>query len=111
MSDLPHRLAQGVQRVVIRTFGDRPAEELRQAIERGRVHVKFTGTRGGTEVGVRLEPERTDLSRADVATGSGTVHLEGRLSLDGVAVRCIADVDVATREGTGRLEILPADAT
>jgi len=32
------------------------------------------------------------------------VHLEGKLTLDYVRVRCIADIDLKTLEGKGRLE-------
>jgi hypothetical protein len=31
------------------------------------------------------------------------IHVEGELTLDYVRVRCIADVDLATLEGTGHL--------
>jgi hypothetical protein len=34
------------------------------------------------------------------------VHLEGALKLDGVPVRCVADIELSTVTGTGRLEIL-----
>jgi hypothetical protein len=106
MSELPHKLAQGDHKVAVRTFGDEPVRELQEAIERGYVHVTFTETQGGTELGVRLDPERTSLAGADFTAGTGTVHLAGNLTLDYVKVRCVADVDVATREGKGHLEIL-----
>ena len=39
---------------------------------------------------------------------SGTVHLEGGLTLDYVKVRCIADIDLTTLAGQGHLEIVAA---
>jgi hypothetical protein len=75
-------------------------------VDRNYVHVKFTETRGGTELGFRLEPEYSDLSKADWANGKGEVRLAGRLKLDGVPVRCVADIDLAKQEGWGHLEIL-----
>jgi hypothetical protein len=76
---------------------------FKEAIDRNYVHIKFTDTRGGTELGVRLDPASCDFSTADFDNGSGTVHIEGGLTLDYVKVKCIADVDLSTLEGTGRL--------
>lgn len=106
MSELPHRLSQGDHRVVYRPQRDDATEELREAVDRRYVHVLFTETQGGTELGFRLDESRSDLSGADWEGRKGSVHLEGELTLDGVPVRCVADIDVGTAEGTGRLEIL-----
>jgi hypothetical protein len=106
MSELPHRLSQGDHPVAYRPQRGDATEELREAIDRQYVHVLFTETRGGTELGFRLDQGRSDLSRADWQGRGGSVHLEGELNLDGVPVRCVADLDVGTAEGTGRLEIL-----
>ena len=106
MSELVERLSQGNHRITYRPKRDDARSELRAAIERDYVHVLFTDTRGGTELGFRPDAERSDLSRADWEAGEGTVHLEGDLKLDGVPVRCVADIDLASVEGTGRLEIL-----
>ena len=105
MSDLPHRLSQGEHKVAIRARRDDPRTELKEAVERGYVLVLFTETRGGTELGFELDAERSDVSGADWDAGEGSLHLEGELTLDGVPVRCVADVDVASLEGTGHLEI------
>ena len=80
--------------------------ELKDAIGREYVHVLFTDTRGGTELGFRLDQSRSDVSKADWERGEGAVHLEGALKLDGVPVRCVADIELSTVTGTGRLEIL-----
>jgi hypothetical protein len=110
MSDLPHRLAEGHHPVTVRPAGEQPLSELAHAIERGHVHVKFTGTRGGTELGIQLDRNRTDLGRADFEKGHGRVRLVGNVTLDSVRVRCIADIDLATLDGTGHLEILDEGA-
>ncbi len=109
MSDLPTRLSQGDHPVAYRAGRGDARTELRDAIARQYVHVLFTGTQGGTELGFRPD-ERSDLSRADWEKGEGTVHLEGELNIDGVQVRCVADLDLATVEGTGHLEILQESA-
>jgi hypothetical protein len=76
---------------------------FKEAIDRDYVHIIFTKTKGGTELGVRLDRDDCDFSKADFENGSGTVRLEGGLTLDYVKVRCIADLALATLEGTGHL--------
>jgi len=110
MSELAERLSQGDHAITYRPRRDDARTELRAAIERDYVHVLFTGTRGGTEVGFRPDPARSDLSGANWEAGEGSVHLEGELSLDGTPVRCVADLDLGTVEGTGHLEILATAA-
>jgi len=81
---------------------------FKEAIDRNYVHIKFTKTRGGTELGVRLDREACDFSQADFDNGNGTVRIEGNLTLDYVKVRCIADIDLKTLEGKGHLEKVEA---
>lgn len=107
MSELVQKLAKGDHKVMIRSFRDNRVEELKERIDRyGYIHIKFTETRGGTELGVRLDNDLTDLSQVDWANGKGRAHFAGNLTLDYVKVRCVADVDLETMEGTGHLEIL-----
>jgi len=100
------RLSQGSHPVVAGLRPEKSVQALKEAIDRGYVHVKFTDTRGGTELGVRLDPAACDVSRADFANQSGTVYLEGGLTLDYVKVRCIAAIDLTTLAGQGHLKIL-----
>ena len=104
MDELVQRLSEGNHPVIAGRAES--AEGLKQSIDRGYVLVKFTDTRGGTELGVRLDEAATDLSGADFAQATGAVHLAGTLTLNYVKVRCVADVDLATLEGRGHLEIL-----
>jgi Core binding factor beta subunit len=104
MDELVQRLSKGDHPVVTSRY--KSAAELKQAIERGYVLVKFTDTRGGTELGVRLDNTATNLSGADFGQSAGAVHLVGNLTLNYVKVRQVADVDLATLGGTGHLEIL-----
>ena len=111
MSELVQKLAEGDHRVVLRSFQEDPVKELKDRIDRyNYVHVKFTETRGGTELGVRLDNELTDLSQANFDEGKGAVHLVGELTLDYVKVRCVADVNIENMEGKGHLEILEETA-
>src|SRR5512140_1892240 len=65
MDELVQRLAHGEHPINARRYPS--AAELHQAIERGYVLVKFTATQGGTELGLRLERERCNLSQANFA--------------------------------------------
>jgi hypothetical protein len=110
MSDLPDRLSQGNTRVSFRARRGDARAELREAIDRAYVHVLFTETQGGTEVGFKLDEAQSDLAGADWARGEGTIRLAGDLKLDGVPVRCVVEIDLASLEGVGRLDVLEAGA-
>lgn len=104
MDDLTQRLTTD-QPVIV--GGANPSvEELRQRVfEMGYVLIKFTETRGGTELGVRLDTEATNTEKADFDHGTGIVHIEGTLTLNGDHVRCFADIDLTALKGTGRLAL------
>lgn len=106
MSELPHKLAKGEHKVIFPSRLDDPLQELQDCIERDYVFVKFTETRGGTELGFRLDPEHSDLSGADWDNGAGTIRMAGDLTLDYVKVRCVGNIDISSMEGTGHLVIL-----
>jgi hypothetical protein len=105
MDELTQRLS--TDQPVIVGGPDPSVEELRRRLEEiGLVFIKFTETRGGTDLGVRLDRAASDLSAADFENGTGTVHVEGTLILNDDPVRCIADIDLATLKGTGRLALV-----
>ncbi len=104
MSELVRRLSEGDHPVEAGLQPEKTIQALKECIDRGYVHIKFTDTKGGTELGVRLDQEATDLSTADFDAQTGNVHLLGELTLDYVKVRCIADIDLKTLAGTGHLE-------
>ncbi|NKB23527.1 MAG: MbtH domain protein [Kiritimatiellae bacterium] len=106
MDELVERLSKGNHPVEAGLRPERTVEELKAAIDRGYVHVKFTATRGGTELGVRLDMDASDFSKADFDQGKGPVHLEGGLTLNYLKVRCISDLDLETLEGKGHLDIV-----
>jgi uncharacterized protein YbdZ (MbtH family) len=91
VDDLVERLCAGSHPVQV--LVDRLEEDLAQ----GYVHVRFTGTRGGTELGVRLDPSKT-------VKAGGRLRVVGDLTLNFEKVRCSAEVEVATGVGEGRLE-------
>ena len=103
--DLVPRLSEGDHVVEVGLRGEnRSCKALKEVIDRGYVHIKFTETRGGTELGVRLDQGATDLSQADFDNASGIAHLVGNLTLNYVKVQCVADIDLQTLSGKGHLE-------
>jgi len=106
MSDLVRRLAAGTHPVEISLRPARTVKALQDAIDRGYVHFKFTGTLGGTELGVLVDRQRSDLSGADFEKEAGRLTLVGELTLDDVPVRCVAHVELPSLQGRGHLEPL-----
>lgn len=79
-----------------RWAGRRPLSRNSKRLEEiGTVFIKFTETRGGTDLGISVDQPACDASKADFAQGSGTLHVEGTLILNDDPVRCIADIDLA----------------
>ena len=76
---------------------------LKESIDRRLVPIRFCQARGLVELRLSLDEAASDAQAADFAGGWGTVHLEGRLTLDGVPMRCVVDLDVATLRGEGHL--------
>jgi hypothetical protein len=103
MDELVERLSQGDHPVTV--GGPKPSlEEFRKRVEdMGYVFIKFTDTRGGTDLGVRVDKSTTDLSHAHFDQVTGNAHVEGTLTLNYVKVRCVADIDLKTLSGTGHL--------
>ena len=100
---LVDRLCEGDHPVEAGLRPEKTVKLFEEALERGYVHVKFTKTRGGTELGFRLDRDACDFSQANFENGTGRVHVEGRLTLDYVEVKCIADIDLSALEGHGHL--------
>src|SRR5262249_4449441 len=100
---LVDRLCEGNHAVEVGLRPEKTLKLFKEAIDRDYVHIKFTQTRGGTELGFRLDGSGSDFSAADFENGVGTVHVEGNLTLDYVKVKCVADIDLGMLEGKGRL--------
>ena len=85
---------------------EKTIQALQECLDRGFVHIHFPQTKGGTELGVKLNQNETDLSLANFEGQTGKVHLVGTLTLNYTKVRCIADIDLTTFSGQGHLEII-----
>ena len=100
---LVDRLCEGDHSVEVGLRPERSLKLFKEAVDRNYIHIKFTKTKGGTELGFKLDRDASDLSKADWENGNGTVHVEGNLTLDYVKVKCVADVDLHSLDGTGHL--------
>lgn len=74
-------------------------EELNDSIQKGIVHLTFTDTRGKTCLAVKVDPQKV------LDPEKGILVLEGKLVLDMIPVRCLAEIHLPRMEGRGRLEI------
>ncbi len=106
MDELVERLCAEGRNVIVGGPSPSAGELQRRITEMGYVFITFSDSRGGTNLGVRVDEAATDLRRADFANASGSVHIEGTLTLNYVKVRCVADIDLASLSGTGRLKVL-----
>lgn len=100
---LVDRLCEGKHVVEVGLRPEKTVARFKKAVDNNYVHIKFTQTKGGTELGFRLDQSSSDFSAADFENGKGTAHLEGSLVLDYVMVKCVADIDLSTLQGTGQL--------
>jgi hypothetical protein len=108
VNELVQRLSQGNHPVEASLRPEKTVAALKESIDRDYVHIKFTNTKGGTDLGVRLDREASQFNEADFDQQKGKVHLVGNLTLNYVKVRCIADIDLETLTGIGHLEPIEA---
>lgn len=106
MNDLVKRLSEGSHPVEVSLRPERTMKLFREMLDREYLLVKFTQTRGGTELGFKLDKSRSDLTQADLQAETGKLRVSGELTLDYVPVRVVADIDLPSLEGQGHLEIL-----
>ena len=107
MSSLVDKLCSGEHPVELSLRPERNGQALQNAIDRNYIHVRFTATQGGTELGFRLDRTLSRLESADAVNQKGRAIFVGELTLDYVKVRCVAEIDLTTFLGTGHLERLP----
>jgi hypothetical protein len=101
MDRLVEGLSHGRHSVEVALRPERTVRALQERLHLGYVHIRFTATRGGTELGVRIDPRLSDV---EIDSAKESVHLVGSLTLNYVPVRCIADIDLKTLKGQGYLE-------
>lgn len=108
MSELVNKLAADKHPVEVVVRPQRTPAAFKESIQRGYVHIKFTDTIGGTELGINLEADGADLQQANFETGQGQITVKGSLTLDYVPVTCVAVIELPDLTGHGWLEKQPA---
>jgi hypothetical protein len=101
MTPLVDKLSKGQHPVSLIRY--KSASDVKEALDRGLVLVKFTDTQGGTEIGVAI-----DQSGIELKSSEGKLDLRGSLTLDYQPVRCVATIDMETLTGYGSLEPVQA---
>jgi uncharacterized protein YbdZ (MbtH family) len=101
---LVDRLSQGEHPVEIKLRPENTTAAVKRSLDRGYIHVRFPETKGGTELGLRLNGVQSDWRGGNFEAATGKIHLVGDLTLDMVKVQCIADIDLATLQGRARLQ-------
>jgi uncharacterized protein YbdZ (MbtH family) len=105
---LPVRLSQGPQKVELTLRPERTMEALARQVKTGYMHLRFTETRGGTELAIALEPTSAEQIENAIARGEKVMHVEGGVTLDYVPIRCRAEIDLPSFTGTCRVELVKA---
>lgn len=80
VNELVKRLSEGSHEVEVSLRPESDINRFREMLDRGHVLVKFTQTRGGTELGFTLDRSRSDLTQADLKAGTGQVRVVGELT-------------------------------
>lgn len=102
--DIISRLSKVPSPVEVSLRPEKSGQAFKERIDQGHLHLRFTETRGTTELGVKLDRDAINLEQADFEKQTGTVHLEGGLTLNYVKVRCIAEINLETLAGHAQLE-------
>lgn len=108
MNELVKRLTKKGNKVA--TERSKNVTELKEQIDREFVLIKFTETKGGTELGYKIDPELSNFEDANFDEGRGSVLLAGELTLNYEKVRCVAKIDLTTLTGKGHLELISAES-
>jgi hypothetical protein len=105
MSELVKKLSEGSHPVELILRPEKTSEALKACLERRYVHIKFVATRGGTELGLKIDENTSELAQAAVDAAADAIDVVGDLVLDYIPVRCVAKIDLSTWQGTGHLEV------
>jgi hypothetical protein len=106
MDRLVKQLSEGRHPIVFEPRSEKYDEIKERLTEMKYVFVKFMDTMGETELGINIDNSLTNLENADFVNGKGNIHVVGTCELNYHKVRCIAEVNLETKEGTARLELL-----
>jgi len=102
--DLVTRLAREEHPIEICLRPVASVQAFKACYDRGAVVVRFPFTEGGTELCVQVDQSMSNVAKANLTEGNGTVILVGSLEIDRQRVRLIAAIKLETFSGSGRLE-------
>lgn len=103
---LVKQLSSGVHPVIFEPRSESYDEIRKRLVEMKYVFVKFTDTIGETELGINIDDNLTSFQNVDFVKGQGSMHIVGTCELNYHKVRCIADINLETKEGKAYLELL-----
>ncbi|RYE14547.1 MAG: MbtH domain protein [Rickettsiales bacterium] len=106
MNELIEKLSIGKHPIAFELKSRKIHEIKHRLIELKFVSIKFINTKGGTELGINIEDQFTCFNNANFDECRGNIHVVGWCILNYYKVRCTADIDLATKEGIGYLELL-----
>ena len=106
MDRLVKQLSKGKHHIAFEPRSEQYSEIKERLTEMRYVFVKFLETQGETELGINIDDTLTNLENADFINGIGDIRVVGTCELNYHKVRCIAEVDLATKQGTAYLEII-----
>ncbi len=98
-------LSKGIHPVSLIKVHKTP-ENVKEALIRNHIHITFTDTQGETTLSLPLDPQSTHFDLTKFDQPQKKLILAGNLILDFVKVRCTAEIDPVSLEGTGSLEII-----
>jgi hypothetical protein len=107
MNDLVRFLCNGEHPVEAK-LRENTRQAVKDCIGRRFIQIRFTDTRGGTQLGVPIDPERSDLRALESENAGAEIKVVGDITLDYVPVTCVARIDLATFQGEGHLELREA---
>lgn len=105
MDKLVNELSNGKHPVIFEPRTEK-LSEIKDRLDQGFVFIKFFETQGETELGINIDNDLTCLSEVDFTLGKGVFHVVGTCELNFRKVRCIADIDISSRQGKGYLQLL-----
>lgn len=106
MDRLVKQLSEGKHSVVFEPRTEKYDELKERLVDMKYVFVKFIDTMGETELGINIDDRLTNLKNANFENGTGNIHVVGTCELNYHKVRCVAEIDLKTKNGVAYLELL-----
>lgn len=106
IESLPIRLSRQPQPVELILRSERSSDGVIQQLKSRCIHIRFTGTRGGTDLALAISETDAQRYMDQISSGEKRLHITGDLTLDYVPARCVAEIDLSKFAGTAQLNLL-----